>query len=136
MVHILSEHGALPAHYERIAEIIQDFNPDMELAWIPPEERNAFDIKPFAIRHNPPNAPSYIVGFFSEEEMDHRIIAHLFSIDTTRNDVLGNLEREEAAKRALQMKEQIERDEMRKDFAKSLLKSRKHTYRHNGKKYT
>lgn len=136
MVHILSENGVLPAHYERIAEIINDYNPDMELVWIPPAERNAFDTKPFAIRHNPPGKPSYIIGFFSEEQMDHRIIAHLFAHDTTRTDVLSNLEREEAAKQALHMKERMEADEIRKDFAKSLLKSRKHVYRHNGKKYT
>lgn len=129
---ILQDGEALPAKYQRIAEIIRDYNPNLELAWIPPGQRTAFDKEPFAIFHN---NPRYLVGTFSEVQMDHRIIAHLFKIDNAHRNVLSDLEAEEAAMRALHYKEMMDEFEEKEDFAKSLIKTRKHAYRHNGKVY-
>lgn len=129
---VFQDGEALPAKYSRIAEIIQDFDPNLELAWIPPGQRTAFDKEPFAIFHN---NPRYLVGTFSEAQMDHRIIAHLFQINNANGNVLDKLEAEEAAKRALRYKELIEEYEEKQDFAKSLIQSKKHYYRHNGKVY-
>lgn len=126
---------ALSEKHIRIAEIIKDYNPELELAWIPPANRTAFDKNPFAIVHNSAKG-RYLVGTFSEEQMDHRIIQHLFSIDNKNHNVLSELEREEAAKQALRMKEQMDAHEERMDFARSLITSKKNYYRHNGKVYT
>jgi hypothetical protein len=137
MVHILDSGSgyALSEKHTRIAEIIRDYNPELELAWIPPDQRTAFDRNVFAIMHNSAKG-RYVVGTFTEEQMDHRIIQHLFSIDNKNHDVLSELEREEAAKKALRMKETMDELEERKDFARSLIKSKKHWYRHNGKVYS
>lgn len=129
---ILSDEGALPAKYQRIAEIIRDYDPKLELAWIPPGQRTAFDKEPFAIFHNDPR---YLVGTFSEAQMDHRIIAHLFKINNANRNVLSDLEAEEAALRAINLKEQMDQYEEQQDFAKSLITSKKNYYRHNGKVY-
>lgn len=128
--------GALSAKHQRIAEIIKDYDPNLELAWIPPDERTAFDRQPFAIIHNSPSGGRYIVGYFSEDQMNHKIIAHLFKINNANHNVLTELEAEEAAIKALEYKTLMDEQAEREDFAKSLIKTRKHSYRHNGKVYS
>lgn len=128
------QRGALSAKHERIAEIIQDYDPNLELAWIPPDERTAFDRAPFAIIHNSPKG-RYIVGYFREDQMNHQIIAHLFKINNANRNVLTDLEAEEAAIKALEYKTLMDEQAEREDFAKHLIKTRKHRYHHNGKVY-
>ena len=126
---------ALSSQHTRIAEIIRDYNPELELAWIPHSERTAFDAKPFAIIHNQPNGDRYVVGTFSEAEMDHRIIAHLFKHDATRHDVFSDMERENAAKELLAMKESMDAYQDRLEMGKAMIKTNKSTWKHDGKTY-
>lgn len=135
--HILTEQGALSQKHERVAEIIKDYDPNLELAYIPQQERTVFDAHPFAIVHvNPDNGYRYVVMTCKEEEVDERLLAKLFMANVDSNDVLGRLEAEEAAKRLLEYKTNLERMEERKEFRDAVLKSRKNWYRHNGKVYS
>jgi hypothetical protein len=129
------QQGVLSAKHERIAEIIRDYDPNLELAWIPPDSRTAFDREPFAIIHNNPQGGRYVVGYFREDQMNHQIIAHLFKINNANRNVLTDLEAEEAAHKALEYKTLMDEQAEREEFAKSLIKTRKHRYRHNGKVY-
>lgn len=123
---------ALSQQHMRIAEIIKDYNPELELAWIPPKDRTAFDSRPFAIIHNSPNG-RYVVGTFTEAEMDHRIIQHLFNHDARRRDILSDMEREEAAKELLRLKEMQDVAEERHAMGRAMINTRKSTWKHNGK---
>lgn len=118
----------------RIAEIIQDYDPTMELVWIPPENRDGFH-KPFAVRHNPLDAAPYIAFFLDEDEVDHRVIARIWENDTRKNDVKTHLENMERAAELVRLKERMDKEEERKDFVTSVISSPLHTYRHNGKVY-
>lgn len=126
---------ALSQQHTRVAEIIQDYNPELELAWIPPNERTAFDAKPFAIIHNQPNGGRYVVGTFSEAEMDHRIIAYLFNHDARNRDILSDIDRENAAKELLAMKEQMDHAADMQEMGRAMVKTRKSTWHHGGKTY-
>lgn len=126
---------ALSAQHTRIAEIIQDYNPELELAWIPPSDRTAFDAKPFAIIHNQPNGQRYVVGTFTEAEMDHRIIAYLFNHDARQRDVFSDMERENTAKELLRLKEVSDEIEEKREMGRAMINTRKSTWRHGGKKY-
>jgi len=120
--------------HERIAEIIQDYDPTLRLVFIPPKDRNPDDPneKPFAVAHFPEDAAPYI-AFFSDT-CDERILERLFSNDLTKNDVGAMLDASEAAKEAIKLKKQMEDLEYRADIAKSMWRSPKHSYQHNGKK--
>lgn len=122
---------ALPAEAMRIAEIIQDFDPNLELRWIPPRARTTFDTKPYAVYHNDPNHPNggYAVSFFAEA--DHRIIEALFKM---RNTTIDDIEAEEAAHQAIKMKKEMEELEEIQEFQKWAITSDK-TVRHNGVVY-
>lgn len=134
MTVIISEHGALPIKAQRIAEIIQDFDPTLELRWIPPENRTAFDNKPFAIWQVAPGFPPYIVMSLSEDELDHRVLASLFNASNKNGNILDKIEAEEAAKQVLRMKERMEIEEELRQFSVWALRQDK-TVKHNGVEY-
>ncbi len=121
-------------NHARISELIREYNPDMELVWIPPDRRFD-DAIPYAVRHNPPNAMPYIVFHIKEDELDHRVLGRLYAGDTTKHDVLARIEADDQARLNLQAKIKREKAEERQDFIKSVVGSNKHTFRHNGKIY-
>jgi hypothetical protein len=128
--------GSIPAAFERIHEVIQDLNPELFLAHIPPENRSVFDKHPFAVVCKPTNGmPPYVVMTMEEKDVNHTIVAKLIQRDTRRGATIDRMEAEEAALRLINMKQQLEDMEERREFAQSVLKSKKHFYRHDGKVY-
>ena len=119
--------------YLRISEIIKDYDPTLELAWIPPE-RQAFDgSDPYAVVHRPEGLAPYIVFTIKEEELDERVLARVFRGDLTKQTPLTRIESLEAAKEAMRLKEKMELAEERQDLVTSIVKSPLHSYKHNGK---
>ena len=120
--------------HQRIAEIIQDYDRDLHLVFIPPRDRNHDDPneKPFAVAHMPEGREVYIV-FFSDT-CDERILERLWRNDTNRTNPLSDLEAQEAAKEAIKYKEQMDQMEQDADVARSLIRSPLHSYKINGKK--
>lgn len=106
----------------RIAEIIQDYDPDLRLAWIPPEHRSATDTHPWAIFYR-----NKLVASF--EHCDHRILAHLWDHDTQRGNVLAKLDAQNAAAKALALKREMDESEFRKDIVAHTISSPLHSYK-------
>lgn len=120
----------------RIAEIIKDYEPTLELVWIPTEMRTPEDRgKEFAVVHSPHDAPQYIVFHCSADEVDHRLLARLFTGDTTKHDVIGWLDAIEESKRIIKLKAEADAAEERQAFVQSVIKSPKSRYKHNGVVY-
>lgn len=121
--------------FAQIAEIIKDYDPSIELAWIPPEKRTLFDSKPYAVIHNnPANGSRYVMFYLSEEELDHRVLSRIFEGDTAKgNDSLAKLEAEERARQLVKLKAEMEEAEVRQDFIKTVVGSHKHSFKHNGR---
>lgn len=119
--------------FARIAEIIGDFDPRLQLVWIRPEDRTELDIKPYGILHTSDEGQQKMVMLIAEEELDERVLEALFLGDSTKNDVLGRLEAKERAAQALNLKEQMEAAEARQDFIKTVVGSGLHSFRHNGR---
>lgn len=134
MTVILSESGALPVKAQRIAEILKDYDPTLELRWIPPNIRTTFDAKPFAVWHVPVGLPEYMVMDLTEDELDHRVLAAIFNANNNNGSALDRLEAEEAAKQAFNLKAKLEAEEEAKEFAVWALKQNK-TVKHNGAVY-
>lgn len=112
----------------RIQEIIQDYDPDLRLAWIPPKERTVFDKFPFVLIHSPVGKPEYIAMTLKESEVNESLIARLFLHDNRNVSVLERLEAEEAAHKALRLKEELDRREMRQEIVSTIIKSPLNTY--------
>lgn len=122
--------------HQRIAEIINDYDPGLQLVWIPPDKRLPEDEgKEFAVLHTNNNGFKYIVYYVRQDEVDERLLARLWSDDNVNGNVLSRLDALDAANRAVQMKEQMEAMEERHDIAKHILNSPRARYRHDGVVY-
>jgi hypothetical protein len=121
----------------RLAEIIADYDHRMKLVWIPPKDRDGTDTHPFAIEMREDNGRVHMLMKLTDTEIRNpqAVLARIFRGDTRRHDVLKDLEAEDAARKAWQMKQRLEELEEANDFALSVLKSPLHSYKHNGKQW-
>lgn len=129
-VYVPTEEGYFVSeNHARIAEIISDYDPTLRLAWIPPDKREPGD-KPFAVIHAPLGRPEYIVCY--SDDVNEDLLARVFSMDSTKNDVWSQVENSQKAAEALKLKKRMEEMEEAKDLAASIVKSKKHVYKHDG----
>lgn len=124
--------GDLSVLHERIARMVKDYNPELELQYIPEHDRGAFDARPFRVVHNSPQG-TYVVGYFKQDEVNEKLIAHLFKHDRKNRDILSDLEAEEAARDALLLRERLDAMEEAREIGKFLINTPKSQVRHNGK---
>ena len=133
---LLDRGGDMSKTHERVARMLKEYNPELELQYIPEQDRGAFDAKPFRVIHNSPRFGVYIVGHFAAKDVNETLIAHIFKHDRKNRSVITDLEDDERAREAMLMRAALDKHEERLDLAHSILRSKKNVYRHNGKKYT
>lgn len=126
----------LSKEHQRIAQVIHDYDPTLELAWIPPENRTLNDTHPFAIIHHPVGQQSYVAMRLKENEVDHRVISRLWSNDAQNGNVLNAIEKEEEARRAVDYLRREEEMEEAREMASWMVKARHGAKMHlpNGEK--
>lgn len=118
--------------FERLASLIQDYDSNLELRWIPPDKRTREDKEPFVIFDKVSNT---VVLYAKEQDEPHLILSRLWGIDNAQHNVLDRMEIEERAKKALEMKEWMDFQEEAASLAYFFKQSPLHTIRHNGKKF-
>ena len=131
-VYIPVDGSFVSQNHLHIAEIINDYDPTLSLAWIPTDKRAPGEA-PFAVVHRPLGGPEYVV--FYADQCDERILERIWSNDATKHNVLTNLEAHNAALEAIKLKKELETAEERQELVESIIKSPKNTYVHNGVKY-
>lgn len=111
-------------NYERLARVVQDYDPQFELRWIPPEQRTDPEErkKPYVIVDIVTNSA---VMFASELDTPAEILERLFLGDNTKGDVLAKIDAHNAAIEALKMKEQMDLEGERIEYAKWLMGTQK-----------
>lgn len=103
-------------HYERLARVVQDYDPQFELFWIPPDKRNnPEDIKNCyaIIEHSP--VGDVVVFHANELDTPESILERLFLSDNKHGNVLERIDAHNNAIKAMQMKEQLDINEERMD---------------------
>lgn len=114
--------------HERIAAVIRDYDPELELAWIPPENRDDSDTKPFCIIHNSPDGSRVPVSFWREDQIDERLIEWCFENDFKKHSpdaIFNRLEARNLAKKLMETKSYQAEDEARKEWARWVLETNK-----------
>lgn len=129
----LTEDGQwVSAEFQRIAQVIHDYDERLELAWVPPANRSLNEEHPYAIIYNDPSGRRDIVMRLRETEMDHRVLARLWSSDSKNNpNLLATIEAEEAARRAVELLRKEEEEQERRELAAWMVKAPVGA-RHNG----
>ena len=131
-IYLPNENGNFVSENQRrVAEIIHDYDPNLQLQWIPPGDRGPQEFT-FRVVDTNPNNPNYVVCF--AHECDERLLAQIFQSDQRRNgnDVLTYLDNHNAAVELINAKKSEEQRMMDHELTYSILRSTKIHYRHNG----
>lgn len=119
----------------RINEILHDYDPTLELQWIPPDQRSADDVA-FRVVHRPPGRPAYVV--LTASECDERLLARVFESDQQtaarrlggNGNLLNFIDNYNAALELTKAKEAEEKRAEAHEMAASIFRSNKFHYRH------
>jgi hypothetical protein len=89
--------------------------------------------QPYALVDEPHLLPPYTIRTLRESEIDHRLVAWLVDNNMADPDSKVNkLDLLEMAHKAVEAKREVEWQEERRDVMKSIMKSKKSTYTHDG----
>lgn len=115
----------------RIHEILQDYDPTLQLQWIPPDKRSEKDLA-FRVVCFPDNGkPPYLV--LTAEEADERLLARVFEADQNQGpNRLTFLENYNSARELVIAKQAEEERQEDHELAVSILRNQKSYYRHGG----
>lgn len=124
------------AKVSRIAELIRDYDHHIDVRWIRPADR-APDEPAFALVYVNTDGSEYVIFYVQDEEAwDEGVLARLYEIDAEKQgSIIDKVDAMNAAARKVQEATYQEQMEEAKDFAYSVLHSKKHRYKHNGVVY-
>jgi hypothetical protein len=95
----------------RINEILQDYDPNLQLQWIPPGQRNEKD-EPFRVVCFPPGKPAYLIC--TAMEADERLLATVWQADQ-RNHGVSSLSWLDNYNRAIEIYNAKKNEELRNE---------------------
>lgn len=120
------------AEFQRLAEIVNDYDPHLFLEWIPPDKQETlYDKKKcFRIVDDRNNK---VVLWADSISNPKDILSRLWSMDLQRGDVVGRMDAENRAAQVLQLKERMDELEAAKDLSAFIIKNKKSRWVHNGR---
>jgi hypothetical protein len=126
--------GLYTDYQRRVAAVIKDIFPTVRLIKLDSLHPSFNPEQPFALVDEPHMLPSYVIRTLPESEIDHRLVAWLVDNNTADpNSKVNRLHILEMAHRVVEAKREVEWLEERRDVMKSIMKSKKHEYKHDGK---
>lgn len=115
--------------HQVIAELVQGYNPELSVSWIPHGDRTPADKgKEFAIIHTRPDGYQYVVMYVAENYMDERVLGRLYDMDSKNTDHAKRMEFMDQVGQAARLKEELNRREAAMEMVVDVMKSPKHTY--------
>jgi len=126
------QQGFISDEHRRVAEVIRDFDHELDVVYVPPEKRAFNDDQPFALVHSPLGQVPYVVRRLSYAELNPGLVAWVFNNDQRTTNVAERLDNMYKAQQAVELKKQMEERERVKEIATTILKSPLNTYRHDG----
>lgn len=124
--------GWVSAEFQNLAEVLYDYDPDLSLEMIPlPEWDNLIDkSKIFRVVDTKRNK---IVLYADSLSSPSDILARIWSMDQSKNNVVANLDAKNAAIEALEMRRRLDELEAQKDFSMFVAKNQKSRWFHAGR---
>ncbi len=117
--------------YERLARVINEYDENLQLCWIPPDKRTREDKKPYMVLDSKTQSP---VFYASELDTPVDILTKLYTADSKHGDVHERLVAHNLAIEIMETKQwEDEREELRSQ-ANFLLGSPLNTVNFKGKK--
>lgn len=108
-----------------LAEMIRDYNPTLELRWIPPEKRSSEDRdKPYMVAHTDKQGQSYIVLLASELDQPEEIMTRIINSDMKHGNVMDRMEVRNNVNRLFELRKKEEELAEQEDFARWLTETK------------
>jgi hypothetical protein len=126
--------------HAHLAQVLQDYKNTLSLVYIPKQQRDATDTKPWAILDSPANMAPHIVRYLTDKEMEDpaAVLTWIFEGDLSKHrpdDVFAKMEAKRAAEELMNLKKQEEDLADYLDLFEFAAKTNKHTWRHDGRTY-
>lgn len=114
--------------HQRIAEILRDYDPKLQLQWIPPGRRNDND-EPFRVVCFPENGHPYLIC--TGMEADERLLATIFKSDQAKhgNGTLTWLDNYNQAKKIYNAKINHDNRQEQHEIAQAVIRNNKSSYK-------
>lgn len=124
----------------RIVEIIRDYDPNLDVEWVPREHRIPGDDAIRIVDTSKSGLARMVMSFADESELGQRVLERLFLADSAKQgDVLAQMEARNAAEKAVELKRYLDQKEAGLDLMTHALRSPlgRYTYRRSsGEKVT
>lgn len=125
----LSDGNAVSERTAHIVEAIRNYNSRLDVKWIPADKRSPSEPQ-FAIVERTPDGKEYIIFHVQDEsEFDGRVLEAIIKGDTSRNDILSEIDAHNEALKLMYKKAQQEQMDEATDIAKHVIGSPLNTYR-------
>lgn len=109
-----------------LAEMLQDYNPSLELRWIPTEKRAIEDRdKPYMVVHKDKQGRNYIVLYASELDQPEEVMTRIIQSDMKHGNVLDRMEIRNNVQKLFDMRKKEEELAEQEEFATWLVKTNK-----------
>lgn len=130
--HIMVDGQFVSAKIERVVLAIKDYEPELEVKWIPPQHRKEGE-SAFAIIHDAPGNKPYVLFYVpTEEEFDERVLLRIIHNDQRNGKhKLSEFEAAEEAVKLVQKQEWLDQMEEAHDIAAHVLRTPLNTYKVN-----
>lgn len=128
---MLEDGSWVSERFYQLSEILQDYDKNLELRWIPPDKRETKFEKanPYVIVDT---RTETIVKYVSERDEPHLVLAEIFGMDNIHNDPIRRLADQNAAIATFKLKEKIDHSEALRDEMNFLFGNQKSRIKHNG----
>ena len=120
------------AEFQRLAQVINDYDSNLFLEMVPKEHWDDLLDKKKIFRIVDDRTKT-IVMYFSALTEPQKILAELWSRDLHHNDVIGRMDKQNAAAEALRMRSWLDEKEAAKDFSAFIVKNTKSRWQHEGR---
>jgi len=122
---LLTETGHFVSeNWSHLNELLQGFDPGLELHWIPTDKRMTDEKYPYRIIHRPPATSSmapYIVMYCRETDSPQEVFAKIIAGDNWKTNVQAQLDARITAQRLFERKKQLDEMAEAADLAHFLL---------------
>ncbi len=120
------------AEFQRLAEIINDYDQYLFLEEIPTHVRETINDKKMAFRIVDDRTKT-VVMYADSLSNPTEILTRLWSMDSDKGNVVARMDVKNAAVKALELKKQMDGQEAIKDFTAFVIKNTKSRWHHNGR---
>lgn len=126
--HVFVDGHLVSAKAQRIVQAIKDYEPELEVKWVPPAARVEGQAA-YAIIHNAPgNAPYVLFYVQNDEDFDERVLAKIIANDQRGGkQTYSDFEAWEESRKLLEKQAFLDRMEEAKDIAAFVAKTHLNT---------